>query len=376
MSSEVRKWVTFVAVLVVIGAGIALTLTGGHDEPPTHETLTVPTPGPDEKVTVDRDNQLEVDELREDRESKPGTFTAPAVKEPLDLHEDTRDETPAGITKDQVQAGREKAERTEAPKLDDPQEPAGAQAYDCRSRPVVNQSALSGRRYGVALHFTVSQPGSLDAIYGLFNRRSFGASSNIGFELFNLRCQIWVGYDRKAWAQGAFNSAYISIEIISNDRSRASWLATPALKYGVLAALVRDLLKRTGAPAKLVDPVGCTPKAGVVDHDRLECGNSHWDVGPGFPWDVFMRQVRQGVAGKVTNVLTKVERAVVNKRCWHRAQHLAGKSPAANLKWARHYIRRIGKLRANLRQLGLTTKHQRKLRHRVLGGYATGKACR
>jgi len=374
MSKLIRILLSLLAVAVAVV--VVHQLVDNDTGPPAHQVLTVPTPGPDQKVTVDQDNQLERDEQAEDRKSTPGTFTAPSVKEPLDLHEDMRDETPAGVTKAEVLHGRSEAEQTQAPKLDEPQRPAGAQAYSCPARPVVNQSQLNSRRYGVALHFTVSPPGSINGIHDLFNRPSFGASSNYGFELFNLRCQQWVPLNRKAWAQGAFNSAYISIEIVTNDRSRASWLSSPALRYGVLAGLVRDLLKETGAPAKLVDPSGCTPLAGVTDHDRLECGNSHWDVGTHFPWDVFMRQVRQGVTSRVAATLSKHERAVAAKRCYHRRQLIAGKNRAANLKWARHYIRVIHNLRANLRKLGLTTKHNRKLRHRVLGGYATGKACR
>jgi N-acetyl-anhydromuramyl-L-alanine amidase AmpD len=188
---------------------------------------------------------------------------------------------------------------------------------------VVNQSALSGRRAGVALHFTVSDPGSLNAIFGLFNRRSFGASSNYGFELFNLRCEQWVPEGRKAWAQGNANSAYVSIEIISKDRSRASWLSSAAFKRGTLAALVRDIAKRQGTPLRRVNPSGCVWTPGIVDHDSLECGNTHWDVGTKFPWDVFMKQVRRGTT---PSPLTATQKKACDKLNFHRSKaHAAGR---------------------------------------------------
>lgn len=378
---KVARYLAALALVAAVAVGVGLLVDGGDEgqAPPKHERVTVPLPGPDQTLTIDHDNQLGPAQQREDRTLRPGG--APATAPGLDLHEDMRDETPAGVTKQEVQQGMHRAAEIDAhaplsTQLRPPREPAGAQAYSCPAAHVVNQSALNSRRYGVAMHFTVSPPGSLLSVRGMFNRPSFGASSNYGFELFNLRCQEWVPITRKAWAQGAFNSAYVSIEIVSYDRSRADWLNTPAFKYGVLAGLVRDLLKRTGAPARLVDPSGCTPLAGITDHDRLECGNSHWDVGTHFPWDVFLRQVRQGTTTTTASVLTKYERGIARKRCYHRAQHLAGHNTAANLKWARVYVRKIAVRRAQLRGLGLTTKAHRKLRHRVLGGYANAKACR
>jgi hypothetical protein len=268
--------------LALLFAAVVILLAGGCD---TDDDRAGPRPIP--AVPSDPDQQLEPVEQKQ----------ADTKREGVGIHEDSRDELPPGVTPEEVERGQDYAELEAETRLGEPQEPAGAQAYSCPARPVINQSALSGRRLGVALHFTVSQPGSLDAIRGLFNRRSFGASSNYGFELFNLRCQQWVPDNRKAWCQGAANSAYNCIEIITNDRSRASWLGSPAINRGILAALVADLLKRHGAPPNLVDPVGCNWKAGVTDHDRLECGNTHWDVGKNFPWDVFMAQVRRAYFG-------------------------------------------------------------------------------
>lgn len=308
----------FLMVLIAVLLGSTATIEVFVDDedqatpPKPIVTIPIELPGKDTTVVADRDQQLEPEELVEDAGAK-GEKNAP------ELHEDMRDETPPGVSTKTLAKGAEKTtaltgreERTGV--LQEPQRPAGAQNYSCPVSHVVNQSALNGTRKGVALHFTVSPPGSLLAIRGMFNTPSFGASSNFGFELFSLRCQEWVSIVRKAWAQGAANSAYVSIEIVTNDRSRASWLASPAFKRGVLASLVADLLKRTGAPPKTVDPQGCVWPAGVTDHDRLECGNSHWDVGRNFPWDVFMAQVRRAYYGANpvnASPLTKTETRIV-----------------------------------------------------------------
>lgn len=226
----------------------------------------------------------------------------------LEIHEDAKDETPPGITRQEVEAGDQRSAELAEDELVAPREPAGAQTVNCSSHPVVNQSTLSARRVGVALHFTVSPFGSLPGVERLFNTPSFAASSNYGFDPVSLECRRWVPEDRKAWAQGAFNSAYVSIEIATFDLTRAQWLATPMFKTGRLAALVREISLRVGSPLRLVNPEGCIALAGITDHSRLECGNTHWDVGPGFPWDVFMKQVREGVR---TPALTTLERKLV-----------------------------------------------------------------
>jgi N-acetyl-anhydromuramyl-L-alanine amidase AmpD len=314
MSSVKSVIVTIVvAVGAVVGYAMVtndIDLSGG---PPAERTvaITVPVPGPDVVVKADADTSFDPAEQQA------------AEHAGLRLHQDTRDETPPGVSREALEAGEQRTADLAEKELLKPEHAAGAQNYSCKRRPVVNQSALTSKRVGVALHFTVSDPGSLNAIFGLFNRRSFGASSNYGFELVNLKCEQWVSEGRKAWAQGTANSAYVSIEIVSKDRSRSSWLATPALRRGVLASLVRDIAKRVGAPLRLVDPRGCVFLPGITDHDRLECGNSHWDVGRSFPWNEFMRQVKQGSS---PNPLTARQQRACDRLNFHRGRaHQLGK---------------------------------------------------
>lgn len=314
------------ALLIALAGGTVAIVTIDSGEPPTQEVkipVTVPATGPgDQVITVeaDKDNNLDKSEQVE------------AADAGIDLHEDTRDETPPGVTPAQIQAGEALTEKLAKKELTKPEPPAGSQTYSCKKRPVVNQSPLTERRVGVALHFTVSAPGSMNAIFGLFNRPSFGASSNYGYELFSNKCEQWVPDNRKAWAQLAANSAYISIEIVTKDRSRAEWLATPAFKTGKLASLVRDKLRQIGAPIRLVDPKGCVWLAGVTDHNRLECGNNHWDVGNNFPWPEFLAQVKSGAT---PNPLTAEQKKNCSLLNFHRAKaHAAGKWYPSRLKRA------------------------------------------
>lgn len=313
-------------------------------------------PGPAAPVVADRDQQLEADEVAEAAKS-------PADRAGnIDLHEDTRDETPPGVTRGELERGQEKTEQLVEKERLQPQRPAGAQNYRCVSRPVGNQSALSGqwairgKQWGVALHFTVSDPGSLFTIRDLFNRPSFGASSNYGWDWAAPRgeyCHVWVRVGRKAWAQGPANSAYVSIEIHTRDRSRASWIAN--LKDGRLAALVRDLLAETGAPIRLVDPVGCVFPPGLTDHDRIECGMTHWDVGKNFPWDVFLRLVRAGAA---PNPLTPKQQKACDTLNWHRRRaHTIGRWYPSRRARAEQLKRQIPKGRCPSRYRGEPGRH-------------------
>lgn len=231
-----------------------------------------------------------------------------------------RDSTPPGVTPEEAADAL-----VTPPGLVAPQPPAGAQNYRCDRRYVRNYSDRSPGTHVVqlVLHITVSDPGTLNAIHALFDNPSSSASSTYGVELSG-ECEQWVPNAKKAWTQGAFNSVSESWEIITKLRSRQAWLDSPLIKKGILASMVRDRARARGIPLRLVDPVGCTPKAGITDHDRLECGNNHVDVGSGFPWDVFMRQVRASEVKADKLVAARRSHRIVHaklaKRCRTRRQ--------------------------------------------------------
>lgn len=295
-----KAWKVWVPLLVVVAAvgGVTVSVVDDNgDNVPDHvhidrhfKTVMPTSAGLGAPVVTDADNQLEPDEQAEAAKSPPD------LKGNIDVHEDTRDETPPGVSPAEIKAGVEATNALATEEGIHPPTPVGgAQSYSCPDRIVRNRSALSAKRVGTALHFTVSAPGSGPTVIGLFDTSSFGASSNKLIEL-NGKCWTLVPNSQKAWAQLTANSAYFSIEIVTNDLSRAQWLAAPIIKNGTLAAIVRDLQRSIGSPLKLVDPVGCVFTPGITDHNRLECGNTHWDVGQNFPWDVFIKQVQAGTA--------------------------------------------------------------------------------
>jgi N-acetyl-anhydromuramyl-L-alanine amidase AmpD len=285
-----KIWVPIlVTLLALVGVGLEVSDNNG-DNLPDHvrifKTILPASAGLGAPVVADADNQLETDEQAEAAKSPAD------LKGNIDLHEDTRDETPPGVSAAEIKAGQEATnELATAEGIHAPRPVGGAQIYSCPNNLVRNHSALTAKRVGTMLHFTVSAPGSGPAVIRLFDTSSFGASSNKLIEL-NGKCWTLVPDSQKAWAQLTANSAYFSIEIVTNDLTRQQWLDAPIIKNGILAALVRDLQKSIGSPLRLVDPVGCVFDPGITDHDRVECGNTHWDVGKNFPWDVFIKQVQ------------------------------------------------------------------------------------
>lgn len=257
----------FLLALVLALALTGCELAGGDGVETTTQTETVvPIPeGPD--VTIDGDA---------------------AEQGSPDIHEGAKDETPAGVTPDEAEQVLEPVAGIGPPKA-----VGGAQLLSCPKKLVRNHSSRGTAKVAtVFYHYTVSAPGTLRAIWNLFNTASFEASSHILLEPSG-ECEQIVEYGRKAWTQGAFNPIAVSVEIVCcrSDPPRSWWLAQPIIKKGLLAAWTVDRLKQFGLPPRRVDLEGCNAKAGYTDHNAAECGNDHTDVGRGFPWDVVGRQI-------------------------------------------------------------------------------------
>lgn len=292
---EISKFLALAVAtfLLLLGGGICFVL---DDE----GTVVVKRPVPKQvlpNVQVDADKEKEPAEQKESGAEPSATPGADVSLEQVgaDIHEDSVDETPPGITRDEAdEALITPPNPLPADQEYEPQPQFGANTYRCPENFVRNYSSrATGVKVSMqVLHFTVSGPGSLRAIWNLFNNPSFGASSTFLVEL-DKECEQIVPFGGKPWTNGAFNSATETYEIVTFNLTRNEWLATPLIRDAFLAKIVASRLKARGLPPVLVDPVGCTPKAGVTDHDRLECGNNHWDVGPNFPWGEFMRDVKQ-----------------------------------------------------------------------------------
>jgi hypothetical protein len=287
LSTRVRVLLATLLTLAAGGGAVVAIAVRDDDQGgrPDHSSVRVVIPAPPgghaQIVTVDPDQSL-----------SPAEQQADAHAGVADLHEDMRDESPGkpGLSNPPA------ATKTIPKDIGPPVDLGGAQIYSCPDRYVRNYSARTQKAVMFVLHYTVSVPGSFDAIRRLFDTSSFAASSDFLMELAG-RCGRLVPPNGKAWTQLSFNGPSRSVEIVSYDMTRGQWLNAPIVKKGILAQLVADNLKQMGAPPRFVDPVGCTPQGGFTDHEHLECGNNHTDVGKHFPWDVFKQQVTRAYYG-------------------------------------------------------------------------------
>lgn len=304
-----------------------------------------------------------------------------------------RDQTPEDVPADQLQEGQEAVEQAaknpRLPPADKPLPVGGAQNYSCTQdySGRVYSSRNGAKPMSHKLHFTVSPNVTgwrdIRGVQSYFKRTRVGSSTYIVD--FEAHCLQMVPESMKPWTQGAFNPTSISTEIIATGReTRAQWLASPLIRRGVLASLVRDSNRRHGLPLRRVNPVGCVDQLGVTDHNALECGNNHTDVAPAFPWDVFMRQLTDDInanphqaSSYKLRVLTKGERT--NAECLLFERRVAARHGGWD-KVHRSHLHRASRCKAWLRarnhelhRLGITNKHNRKSRHTVIHAVHRGR---
>lgn len=198
---------------------------------------------------------------------------------------------PPGVTRQELHQDQTTAARN----LVAPRPPAGAQIYSCRHAYGGHLWSSRGpiKPTEFVLHYTAG-PGTAESIDSYF-RRTRAASSTFILEPRG-HCLQEVPLSETPWTQLAANRTSISVEIVTTgyNITRAQWLAMPIFTKGILAALMRDSMRPYGIPLRRVDPVGCNFVVGYTDHNHLECGNTHTDVLPNFPWDVLDRQLRDG----------------------------------------------------------------------------------
>lgn len=154
-----------------------------------------------------------------------------------------------------------------------------------------NFSTRSSSPSMFVLHYTVSPnvtgTGDVNGIRNFFDNPASEVSSHYVID-WEGHCLLIVPEARKAWTQGAYNSAAISIEFIARGtEAQADWASKGDAGLRKGAKVVADSLRRNNIPFRYVDPSGCDVVAGITDHDKLECGNVHHDVAPNFPWKKF-----------------------------------------------------------------------------------------
>lgn len=151
----------------------------------------------------------------------------------------------------------------------------------CKTMPIgVNNSARTRTPTQGHAHLTVSAEregwGDVLGIRTLFANAQFRASSNYIIDAEG-HCAYIVPETRKAWTSGNMNSvAACNVEAIGTPENSAYDHPKGLAK---LALVFSDCFARWGIPIQLGDTSGCNVlRAGLVDHNELECGNHHWDV--------------------------------------------------------------------------------------------------
>lgn len=248
-------------------------------------------------VDDDHDGQTDRTEIRVAPRAPGGDLAepagGPAVEKPQDS--ELRDDTPPEVQPNTLNEGIGKTDDL-GQKLR-PRPIGGAQNYECRTDLSGHVwSSYSIRPTEGVFHYTVSPNvtgwGDVNGIVGYFKRTRIASADRVVD--FEGHCtQMTPITTGKAWTQGAANNATCwAYEIIATGReTRAQWISSPLISRGVLASMARDDSARCGIPLRRVNPAGCVFPPGITDHNALECGNSHTDVAPNFPWDVVMRQI-------------------------------------------------------------------------------------
>lgn len=175
------------------------------------------------------------------------------------------------------------------------------------------KSYTEGRRRPiqfVTLHYTAGSEGPMSAEGGAAydKRRTDGTSTHYFTDSQGPALQEVPDGDRAHTARRHGNEIGIHIEICGTKQTRNQWLdpvSSATLK--TTAALVADLCKRHGLPVKRLTTAetraayyaaeGKRPK-GINDHYACtyafpEDNGDHEDVGPAFPWDVFLVWVKE-----------------------------------------------------------------------------------
>ena len=164
-----------------------------------------------------------------------------------------------------------------------PLERASFRQRGCRTLPLDrNFSSRGGARPSMLgnAHITVSgeRPGWGDVlgIREFFNTAGVGASSHYVID-GEAHCAYIVAETAKAWTSGNMNPwAACQIEMIGIPGDNG-WKRSPGLAKAAL--VLGDCAERWGIPVRLGNTAGCNVlKAGLVDHNELECNNDHWDI--------------------------------------------------------------------------------------------------
>lgn len=286
-------WTGIVALIVALG-GFGVTLTQSDDTSTPGKTT--------HTVTV-----------HFDKSGAPGVQTGTAVvPAPVqaaikpNLEAGLKDQTPVGMTQEQIDAAAKAAEGIKATLPPLPTGGATVEVPGCRTEFIHSYGSRHGVRPTIfTLHYTVSPnvPGWADvnAVVNLFAHEE--ASSNFVLDGEG-HCAYIVPLEQKAWTQAAGNPFSVSVEVIDTG-SESTYLAPAGLRQ--LRVIARFVNKQTGIPIRLGRvSANCTPiTSGFIDHKQWQiCGGGHVDIGK-FSVPVTVKYLAAGVRPSKKSVWIK-----------------------------------------------------------------------
>lgn len=171
------------------------------------------------------------------------------------------------------------------------------------------------RVQGICIHYTAGREGrdAAEAGAAYDKRRTDGTSTHYFTDSeLPILCTV-EPKDRAHTARFHGNQIFIHIEICGTRQTRAQWLdATSKRTLEITAALVAHLLVTYNLAFRRLSVAQCRAAyyakgdkpTGIVDHYTVtrafpEDKGDHTDVGPDFPWDVFMDMVSKELEGEM-----------------------------------------------------------------------------
>jgi hypothetical protein len=150
----------------------------------------------------------------------------------------------------------------------------------------------------IALH---TAEGATDEVsLGRFFERSSAGSSHGGVGQDGGYAQ-YVRWEHTAWTNPPVSDQSDTLEICGfAGWSRATWLKHPKMLDSIARWIAWRSVVR-GIPIRRLSGSALRTGKGVADHKGINDvyhASFHWDVGPGFPWDVVLRKAQEMGASK------------------------------------------------------------------------------
>jgi hypothetical protein len=167
---------------------------------------------------------------------------------------------------------------------------------------MANSSSRSGARVLWVVVHTAEGIRKASDLKAFFERSTNSSSHAVADDVTLL--DNLVPYDRAAWTLRNGNSRSDNLELCGfANWSRAEWLNNHQGMLNNAAAWIRSRCLSRGIPIHKIDAAAVgRNEAGVIGHVDYTNGKhdgSHWDPGPGFPWDVVIARAAQGGAAPI-----------------------------------------------------------------------------